>query len=141
MINEAINNVVQRFLNENNQAEAKIKGGMYDNKELNYTHFAVNKVTHLIVDGWCYAGYESEELKRNKNYYFLDDLRENGFNPRAYNILSFQACQKKGINPNDKRLWSNSGVYALPQEMQMQKQGQNPFETAREEHPDWFVEN
>ena len=141
VINEAINNVVQRFLDENNQSESIVKGGLYGNRELDYTHFAVNKVTHLIVDGWGYAGYDSADLKAHKNEYFSDDLRENGFNPKAYNILSFQACQKKGINPNDKRLWSNTGVYALPEEIQMQKQGKNPFEAASEEHPDWFVEN
>ena len=140
-INEAINNVVSRFLNENGQAESVIKGGVYNDKELDYTHFAVNKVTHLVVDGWSYAGYDSNDLRDNKNEYFDNDLRDNGFNPKMYKILSFKGCQKQGIDPNNKQLWSNTGVYALSKEMQMQRQGQNPFKMAREEHPDWFVEN
>ena len=145
VINEAINNVMTRFINESidesNQAEAEIKGGMYNDKELDYTHFAVNKMTNLIVDGWCYAGYDSEDLKADKNYYFNNDLKENGFNPKVYKILSFKGCQKQGIDPNNKQLWSNTGVYALPQEIQMQKQGQNPYAAAQQEHPDWFVKN
>ena len=126
---------------ESIENEAEVQGGMYNDKELNYTHFAVNKMTNLIVDGWDYSGYDSEELKQYKNDYFNNDLMENGFNPKMYKILSFKGCQKQGLDPNNKQIWSNTGVYPLKQEVQMNKQGQNPYEAAQQEHPDWFVEN
>lgn len=141
VISEAINNVISKFMNEGCQTEAEVKGGMYNDKELDYTHFAVNKYTNLIVDGWCYAGYDNEELASDKKNYFIDDLKDNGFNPRMYQILTFKACQKRGIDPNNKDLWSNTGVYSLPREEEMQRQGKNPYELAEKEHPDWFVEN
>lgn len=125
---------------ESIETEAEVQGGMYNDKELDYTHFAVNKMTNLIVDGWGYAGYDSEELKQYKNDYFNNDLRDNGFNPKMYKILSFKGCQKQGLDPNNKQIWSNTGVYPLAQEVQMNKQGQNPYEAAQQEHPDWFVE-
>ena len=126
---------------ESIENEAEVQGGMYNDKELNYTHFAVNKMTNLIVDGWDYSGYDSEELKQYKNDYFNNDLMENGFNPKMYKILSFKGCQKQGLDPNNTQIWSNTGVYPLKQELQMNKQGQNPYEAAQQEHPDWFVEN
>ena len=126
---------------ESIENEAEVQGGMYNDKELNYTHFAVNKITNLIVDGWDYSGYDSEELKQYKNDYFNDDLKNNGFNPKFYKILSFKGCQKQGLDPNNKQVWSNTGVYPLAQEVQMNKKGQNPYETAQQEHPDWFLEN
>lgn len=153
-IDEAIRTVMTNFINEigddgfkygmqkeSIENEAEVQGGMYNDKELNYTHFAVNKITNLIVDGWDYSGYDSEELKQYKNDYFNNDLMENGFNPKMYKILSFKGCQKQGLDPNNKQIWSNTGVYPLKQEVQMNKQGQNPYEAAQQEHPDWFVEN
>ena len=114
---------------------------MYNDKELDYTHFAVNMMTNLIVDGLCYAGFDSDELKLCKNKYCNNDLRENGFNPKMYKILSFRECLKRGLNPNNKQIWSNTGVYPISQDVQMNKQGQNPYEAAIQEHPDWFIEN
>ena len=149
-IGEAISNVLGKFvgkykgcakMHESIETEAEVQGGMYSDKELNYTHFAVNKMTGLIVDGWDYSGYDSEELKQYKNDYFNVDLKDNGYNPKMYKILSFKGCQKQGIDPNNKAVWSNTGVYPLSQEVQMNKQGQNPYEAAQQEHPDWFLEN
>lgn len=153
-IDEAIRTVMTNFINEigddgfkygmqkeSIENKAEVQGGMYNDKELNYTHFAVNKMTNLIVDGWDYTGYDSEELKQYKNDYFNNDLMENGFNPKMYKILSFKGCQKQGLDPNNKQIWSNTGVYPLTQEVQMNKQGKNPYEAAQQEHPDWFVEN
>lgn len=140
-LHEAITNVIGRLLKENQEGEVEVKGGMYNDKELDYTHFAINKQTNLIVDGWGYSGHDSEELRQYKKDYFDDDLRANGYNPKVYKILSFKACQKQGIDPNNKQIWSNTGVYPLAQEIQMKNNGQNPFELAEKEHPDWFVEN
>lgn len=128
-------------MRESIETEAKVQGGMYNDKELNYTHFAVNKMTNLIVDGWNYSGYDSEELKHVKNNSFNDDLMVNGFNPKMYKFLSRKECLRRGLNPNNKQIWSKTGVYPIKQELQMNKQGQNPYEAAFQEHPDWFIEN
>ena len=138
IVNEAVKNVANN-INES-FCESEVNGGQYDDKELNFTHFAVNKQTNLIVDGWDYSGYDTEDLKSNKNDYFYSDLEDNGFNPKAYKILSFNACEKHGLDPNNKVNWSNTGVFPLFHEQEMMKNGENPFQVAQESHPDWFVE-
>ena len=135
LIREAVSSVLSQNLNE-----VDVKGGDYSDNELNYTHFAVNKANGLIVDGWDYSGYDSGDLKAHKRDYFYDDLENNGFNPKAYKILSFKACQKQGIDPNNKQIWSNTGVYPLETEKEMKNNGQDFYSAAIQEHPDWFVE-
>jgi hypothetical protein len=138
VISEAVCNIFSgKNINES-CSEAEVAGGDYCDKELNYTHFAVNKVTNLIVDGWDYTGYDTEDLKSNKNDYFYCDLIDSGFNPTAYKILSFKACNRNGINPNDNNNWSNTGVFPLRDEIEMQKSGKNPYDKASKQHPDWF---
>ena len=134
VINEAVSNVIGK-LNEGN-----ISGGLYHDKELNFTHFAVNKYTNLIVDGRDFSDCDSSELDYYKKS-FLQELRENGFNPNVYKILSFQYLVKHGIDPNNAKVsQSNSGLFPLFHEIEMKKNGENPMEIAMEKHPDWFVE-
>lgn len=139
IINEAIHNVISGKLNEACD-EAEVKGGDYHDKELNFTHFAVNKQTNLIVDGWDYSGYDTDDLKSFKADYFYDDLKNNGFNPKAYKILSFKACKRAGMDPNDNVNWSNTGVFPLFHEQKMKQNGEDFYEVAHESHPDWFVD-
>ena len=83
----------------------------------NYTHFAVNKNTGLIVNGWDYTDYEPEELKQFKKDYFFQDLIDNDFNPKDYKILTRKGCEKQGINPDDiDNCWSNRGEIPCSQE-------------------------
>lgn len=154
VINEAIHNILEKkpfkdikgVVNANIKGlsescdEAEVKGGEYENKELNFTHFAVNKTTNLIVDGWDYSGYDTEDLSSDKNGYFYDDLKNNGFNPKAYKILSFKACKRIGLNPNDKSNWSNTGVFSLSSEQKMKQDGDDFYALAYKNHPDWFIE-
>lgn len=85
--------------------------------EDSYTHFAVNRKTNLIVNGWDYEGYDSNELKQFKKDYFDCDLIDYGFNPKDYKILSKKACIRQGIDPNDEmNCWSNNGEIPLSQE-------------------------
>jgi hypothetical protein len=84
------------------------------------THFAVNKKTNLIVNGWDYSDHDSDELKQFKKDYFDDDLEDYGFNPKDYKILSRKACLRQGINPDDQlNCWSNDGEMSLAQERGM----------------------
>ena len=113
----------------------------YADKELGYTHFAVNKFTNLIVNGWDYSGEDPDDLKQFKDDYFWVDLEDNGFNPKVYKILTFKGCMKAGIDPNNQlNNWSNTGVFPLFEEQHMQQEGENFWQIAQESHPDWFVE-
>lgn len=88
-----------------------------DNKidDPNYTHYAVNKNTNLIVYGWDYTGYEGSELRQFKNDYFIVDLRDNDLNPKDYKILTRKGCISQGINPEDNNSWSNDGITPISQ--------------------------
>ena len=101
-----------------------------------YTHLAVNKFTNLIVNGQNYADVEPSELKEFKNDYFIVDLKDYGFNPKVYKIVTSKFAEKNGINQ-----WSNTGVYPLEEENKMKDEGINFSEKAYEEHPDWFYED
>ena len=85
--------------------------------ESNYTHFAVNKKTNLIVNGWDYSDYDNSELRAYADDYFWDDMRDYEFNPKEYRILSRKGCLKLGINPDDiDNCWSNRGKIPCAQE-------------------------
>lgn len=76
--------------------------------EENYTHFAVNKNTNMIVNGWNYSEYDPTELRQFKRDYFFDDLRDYGLNPKDYTIVTRAYLERQGIDPNDQSNWSNS---------------------------------
>lgn len=94
-LHNIISESVKRYLNEaiNNQ---------------DYTHFAVNKATNKIVNGWDYKGYEPSELRSFKKDYFDTDLIDYGLNPKDYKILSLSRLMKMGIDPNNDENWTNS---------------------------------
>lgn len=128
LISESVNNVL-RQLNE------------CVNNDPSYTHYAVNKFTNLIVNGWDYSGHDNSELIKFKNDYFFDDLKDCGFNPKTYKILGLVACKKQGLDPDNDVNWSSTGVFPCFEEAKMQQDGENIWDVAIERHPDWFVEN
>ena len=77
-------------------------------EEDNYTHFAVNKNTKMIVNGWNYSGYDPTELRQFKRDYFFDDLRDYDLNPKDYTIVTRAYLERQGIDPNDQSNWANS---------------------------------
>ena len=77
-------------------------------EEENYTHFAVNKETKKIVNGWDYHGYDPNELRQFKRDYFFDDLRDYDLNPKDYTIVTRAYLERQGIDPNDQSNWANS---------------------------------
>ena len=84
------------------------------------THYAVNKNTKLIVDGWNYKGIDPKELHMYRRDYFFDDLEESGFDPKEYKILTYNACKANGIDPKDKmNFWSNDGEVSIAEERSM----------------------
>ncbi len=106
-----------------------------ESKKDKYTHLAVNKFTNLIVNGWDYSDEGPQDLKQFKNSYFITDLKDYGFNPKVYKIVTANFAEKNGINQ-----WSNTGVFPLEEENKMKRDGQDFFALANEQHPDWFIE-
>ena len=106
-----------------------------ESKKDKYTHLAVNKFTNLIVNGWDYSDEGPQDLKQFKNSYFITDLKDDGFNPKVYKIVTANFAEKNGINQ-----WSNTGVFPLEEENKMKRDGQDFFALANEQHPDWFIE-
>ena len=80
-------------------------------EDLHYTHFAVNKQTNKIVNGWDYSGKDGAELRQFKQDYFMKDLADNGLNPENYTILTVSGCKRRGINPFDDSNWTNDDYF------------------------------
>ena len=74
----------------------------------NYSHFAVNKATHKIVNGWDYSEYDPSELKQFKKDYFINDLIDYDLDPKQYKIVTSKYLLRQGIDPNDNNNWANS---------------------------------
>ena len=74
----------------------------------NYTHFAVNKATGKIVNGWDYSMEDPEDLRQFKKDYFIVDLIDNGLNPKDYKVLTLKSLMRMGIDPNDDNNWANN---------------------------------
>jgi hypothetical protein len=88
--------------------ESKLRENHNFKNNQNYTHFAVNKNTNKIVNGWDYKGVNGEELRRFKKDYFVTDLADYGLNVKDYKILTLNSLMKQGIDPNDNNNWANN---------------------------------
>jgi hypothetical protein len=73
-----------------------------------YTHFAVNKATNKIVNGWDYKGYDPQELRQFKKDYFVTDLMDYDLDPKQYKILTAKSLMRMGIDPNDNGNWAQN---------------------------------
>ena len=93
-----------------NQGNMKWGKSLKEIKEPEYqeTHFAVNKTTGKIVNGWDYREYDPEELRTFKKDYFIQDLIDNDLDPKQYTILTKASCIKRGINPDINSNWANA---------------------------------
>ena len=130
LTNNKIHQIVKEVLMESLSTKMNEK---QDNPE--YTHLAVNKFTNLIVNGWDYSNEDPQDLKQFKNDYFIIDLKDYGFNPKVYKIITSKFAAKNGINQ-----WSNTGVFPLKEEYKMKQEGEDFYAIANEQHPDWFID-
>ena len=108
-----INNLKQRpcdlhFGGRRYSFESKLHEGRGFKNNQNYSHFAVNKNTGKIVNGWDYKGYDPSELRQFRKDYFINDLVEYGFNPSEYKILTGKMLKKMGTDPDDNSNWTNN---------------------------------
>ena len=102
--NEWYNTMIDTF-HENRKNRKTMNEGF--NNEANYSHFAVNKATGKIVNGWDYAGEDPEDLRQFKRDYFINDLIDYELNPKEYKILTAKSLIRMGIDPNDDNNWAN----------------------------------
>ena len=102
-LHQIIKESVKRYLSEAQECK-------FNNNDPSYTHYAVNKKTNLIVNGWDYSDVDSSDLSMDKNYYFYDDMADYGFNKHDYAILTKKSCLRRGINPDNNEAWSNDGI-------------------------------
>lgn len=106
-VSECINRINSLTIGESrNRGKRNVNESFKNNQ--NYTHFAVNKATNKIVNGWDYRGYDPEELKQFKKDYFIVDLVDYGFNPKDYKIVTGKFLLRNGIDPDDNGNWANS---------------------------------
>lgn len=103
-------------------------------QEGNYTHFAVNKTTNKIVNGWDYSDHDADELRMYKRDYFTNDLVDYGLDPRQYTIITRVGCKKRGINPDDDSQWENGQVVN-------EGDGNDPYYGERRDMEDPKIEN
>ena len=92
---------------EDEDEETIEEGETFQNNQ-NYSHFAVNKATNKIVNGWDYSEYDPSELRQFKKDYFDVDMIDYGFNPKDYKIVTGKFLLRQGIDPNDNNNWANS---------------------------------
>jgi hypothetical protein len=85
------NNLTKRKLNESSKA---------DWQKFNYSHFALLKETNHILYGYDYSNVDSEDLKNNKNEYFLNILSEvygSDISPKDVIVVKSNKLKKLGI--------------------------------------------
>lgn len=115
---EIFNRAMNAYNNNLNESKIKkivaesvrrvLKEGRQFMPDRNYTHYALNKATNKIVNGWDYRGYEPSELRQFKKDYFDVDLMDMEMNPRDYKIVTKQFLLKNGIDPQNWENWSQN---------------------------------
>lgn len=74
----------------------------------NYTHFAINKNTNKIVNGWDYRGVENDDIKNYSSIDLKDMFPENKLSD--FLITTTKNLEKKGISPFDINNWDQAGL-------------------------------
>ena len=125
---EMIYDIVSKCVNE------AVESGLTD------THFAILKPINKIIFSWDYSGYDNSELRKFKKDYFMDDIVDNGFNPKDVKILTKNACLKQGINPEDESCWDNAYEYkveSINRRKTLKEEYGDPVQSDDEEYEDY----
>ena len=72
-----------------------------------YSHFAVNKATNKIVNGWDYKNEDPADLRTFKRDYFIEDMIDYELDPKEYKILTAKTLMRLGIDPDDDSNWAD----------------------------------
>ena len=105
LISDAVKNYINEVMTHGNPLEGEEE--TFKNNQ-NYSHFAVNKDTNKIVNGWDYSDYDPSELRQFKRDYFYNDLIDYELDPKQYRIVTGKHLIRQGIDPNDNSNWANS---------------------------------
>ena len=81
-----------------------------------YTHFAVIKAdmpyeggvlktANKIINGWDYRGYDSDDLKSDRQWYFTQDIKDMDISPKLVQVVTAPYLKKRGIDPYDQNNW------------------------------------
>ena len=73
-----------------------------------YTHYAVNKETGKIVNGWDYTDVDGSELRQFKHDYFIVDLIDMELDPKMYKVVGKAFLVRSGVDPQDWSNWSQN---------------------------------
>jgi hypothetical protein len=79
--------------------------------DIGYSHYAVLTPINKIVNAWDYEGYSAEELRSDKRYYFIDDIIDQGFNPKDIRIYTKRTLLRMGLDPDVDENWDNGFDY------------------------------
>lgn len=103
------NNLTEDFEQDSLKTDNPLEdnGETFKNNQ-NYSHFAVNKATNKIVNGWDYSEYDPSELRQFKNDYFIRDLIDYDLDPKQYKIVTSKYLLRQGIDPDDNNNWANT---------------------------------
>jgi Trp operon repressor len=75
----------------------------------NYTHFAIWKETGQIMNAWNYSDEDLEDLKSNKNHFFIIDIKDQFPDTKItsinVSIITRKNLDKKGIDPENIDNW------------------------------------
>lgn len=104
-----VRNSLNMILNEKNQHRQTTPQGLKEGtiNNFDYSHYAVNKTTKKIVNGWDYHDIDSDELRQFAKDYFIIDLMDNDLNPKDYVIWSKKTCLRNGVDPENDDNWAN----------------------------------
>ena len=129
-------NLTKRKLNESSKA---------DWQKFNYSHFALLKETNHILYGYDYSNVDSEDLKNNKNEYFLNVLSEvygSDISPKDVVVVKSSKLSKLGIKDSlNETNWAGliNEAYCggnMEEEMIDEEMDDNVYEY---EVPDWAL--
>lgn len=76
-----------------------------------YTHFAIDKDTSKIVNGWDYKGIDKEDIKHYATIDLKDEFPEKKLS--SFKIVTRKSLMNNGINPNDTNNWGKNGETEL----------------------------
>lgn len=68
-----------------------------------YTHFAINKSTGKIVNGWDYAGVDKEDIKTFSKEDLISDFPENKIGD--FKLVTRKRLESDGVDVSDTKNW------------------------------------
>lgn len=86
--------------------EKEINENEMNNINPKYTHFAIDKNTNKIVNGW---EYDSDMDKESIKEYCKIDIQDMGLNLKEIKVVTKKFLIKQDINPFDENNWQNIG--------------------------------